>query len=145
MSLIALGCLKQVIFFQLFPTIFIEKKSLISSILIMLSPPPLLPDLPHSPISIPFLSLQNKTQEIHTQMPTKTQAKMSKRKINRQQMPKQCIERQKPTESTECSVQALCSWARPPSWRWWVHPVRLLWRKLMFPLPEDINCSWLPG
>lgn len=27
MSLIALGCLKQVIFFQLFPTIFIEKKN----------------------------------------------------------------------------------------------------------------------
>lgn len=132
-------------FLSTFPNYFYWKKSLISYILIMLSPPPLLPDLPHSPISIPFLSLQNKTQEIHTQMPTKTQVKISKQVTNRQQTPKQCIGRQKPTESTECSVQALCSWAWPPSWRWWVHPVRLLWRKLMFPLPEDINCSWLPG
>lgn len=68
MSLTALECLKQVIFFQLFPTIFIEKKkTLISYILIMLSPPPLLPDPPHLPISIPFLSLQNKNpRNTHT-------------------------------------------------------------------------------
>lgn len=83
MSLIALGCLKQVVFFQLFSTVFIEKKFRVSYSLIILSPPPTSPRSSPPTHLIPFLSLKNKTQETHTQMPTKTQVKTSKQ-INRQ-------------------------------------------------------------